>query len=706
MQNKVGFCLVIHNHQPVGNFDHVFKMAYEMAYKPFLDTLSDYPAIKISIHNSGCLLDWLEKNKPEHIERLSDLARQGRVEIIGGGYYEPILSIIPRADAAAQLTKMRRHIKDVFGEPPKGIWLTERIWEPSLAEILAENDVKYTLLDESHFLAAGIDKDRMIGHYITEKRGRLVNVFPIRKDLRYAIPFAEPRRTTEILRHLADLNPDACVTYGDDGEKFGIWPKTYEWVYEKKWLKRFFDELTANADWIEFKTLSQAYSDLPPTGRVYLPATSYHEMTQWALPTHAGIDLERIARELKSQNKWDDYGRFIRGGYWDNFLAKYAETNRMHKRMLRVSQKVSNCLQGSIHAGMAHDELMAGQCNCAYWHGLFGGLHLNYLRDAVLRKLSRAETYADLMNYGDSADTRIETCDYDADGLDEVMMESPRFRVAVKPSDGAVLEEIVMVREDFCVSNVLTRRPEIYHDQVRHAMTTDSDEITSAHDIVLAKEEGLADRIHYDRYVRSNFRDHFFHDLPEFDSSVRDDYEEYPRISSMPYAFETDKDDAGVSTKCRATFDAHASDGPTVINVDKTYRLSLNEALLTLAYHFTNKGKHHFSCQWGMELNLTLLAGEADDRKIRIDGGEFKPSSYFEEKTTKVTLIDGWQKFELTIDFGRPVLLRTYPVESISQSESGFERNYQGTCMTAFSPLDIAPNAKLEFDVTMRISNF
>jgi 4-alpha-glucanotransferase len=704
MANKVSFCLVIHNHQPVGNFGHVFEQAYKMAYKPFLDMLADYPAIKISIHNSGCLLDWIEKNKPEYIERLAALAAEGRVEIIGGGYYEPILSIIPRDDAAMQLTKMKNHIHDIFGKQPKGIWLTERIWEPGLPEVLAENDVEYTLLDESHFLAAGIDKDRMTGHYITEKYGHKVNVFPIRKDLRYAIPFAEPHRTVEILRHLADLSPGACVTYGDDGEKFGIWPKTYEWVYEKQWLKRFFDELTNNADWIQFKTLSEVYENTAPTGRVYLPATSYHEMTQWALPTSAGIDLERIVKELKTQNKWEDYGRFIRGGYWDNFLTKYTESNRLHKRMLRVSRKVAKCPEGSLHTDLAQSELMAGQCNCAYWHGLFGGLHLNYLRDAVMRHLSRAETYADLLNHGNSADTHFETYDYDADGFDEALLESPFFRIVVKPTDGAVIEEIILVREDFCISNVLTRRPEIYHDQVRHALTTNSDDVASAHDLILAKEKGLADHIHYDRHIRANFRDRLFHSLPDMESTIRDNCEEIPGLSALTYAVETTKGKDGVFAKCTGVFNVQAESGPSSIAIEKCFTLSLDEPLLKTKYRFRNESQLQCHCQWGVELNLTLLAGSAPDRKILVGDKEFSPSDIFEEYTSSVVLIDGWQNFRFEIDFHRKLFLRSYPVESVSQSESGFERNYQGTCLTAYSPIEIAPGACLEYEIVMKIA--
>ena len=76
-----------HNHQPVGNFDFVFESAYQKAYKPFLDMLEKYKDIKFNFHYTGSLLSWIEKNHPEHIEKLKNLAKEKRIEIQSGGFY-------------------------------------------------------------------------------------------------------------------------------------------------------------------------------------------------------------------------------------------------------------------------------------------------------------------------------------------------------------------------------------------------------------------------------------------------------------------------------------------------------------------------------------------------------------------------------------------------------------------------------------------
>ncbi len=98
MTHPLRLVLVFHNHQPVGNFDGVCEQAYEDSYKPFLDVFEQYPALPIALHTSGSLMEWLVARHPEYVERLAVLASAGRIEIVGGAFYEPILTMISTAD--------------------------------------------------------------------------------------------------------------------------------------------------------------------------------------------------------------------------------------------------------------------------------------------------------------------------------------------------------------------------------------------------------------------------------------------------------------------------------------------------------------------------------------------------------------------------------------------------------------------------------
>src|SRR5271166_1981767 len=99
----VRLILALHDHQPVGNFDGVFDEAYRTSYLPFLDVLENYPEIPFVLHTSGPLLEWLVDRHPEYIARVKVLVEAGRVEILGGGFFEPILTMIPDRDRVGQI---------------------------------------------------------------------------------------------------------------------------------------------------------------------------------------------------------------------------------------------------------------------------------------------------------------------------------------------------------------------------------------------------------------------------------------------------------------------------------------------------------------------------------------------------------------------------------------------------------------------------
>lgn len=152
-----------HSHQPVGNFDFVFAEAYEKAYKPFIDVLERFPAVHVTLHYTGPLWDWFLDHAPDYIARLKKLVEKGQVEIMGGGYYEPLLCAIPERDALAQIKRMQHFCLEHLGTRPKGMWLTERVWEPQMARTLARAGVEYTALDDAHFFASGLRREELFG---------------------------------------------------------------------------------------------------------------------------------------------------------------------------------------------------------------------------------------------------------------------------------------------------------------------------------------------------------------------------------------------------------------------------------------------------------------------------------------------------------------------------------------------------------------
>jgi hypothetical protein len=449
------FALGLHLHQPVGNFDSVFEQHLAEVYRPLLHEVIGGGCAPATLHLSGPLLDWLEQHNAGFLDELGRQVADGLVELLLAGYDEPILAALSRDDRLEQIARMREALSARFGVEAIGLWLTERVWEPDLAGDLHDAGVRYALVDDRHFLVAGFERAELYRPWHTEHGGRGLQLFPIDEQLRYLVPFRPPAELAAYLRQLREAGHELAVL-ADDGEKFGGWPGTHEWVYQKGWLREFLtalDQLRSDAE-IRLLTLGQALAEVPARGPAYLPTASYHEMEGWALPPEGARRLAALTAELGEQRMHGADGSLIRGSHWRNFLAKYPESNRMHKKMLalsRLSRERGDPPRARRAIGRA-------QCNDAYWHGVFGGLYLPHLREAIWRELARAEGE---LRRGEPL--AWEEHDLDHDGAPELWIHSAAFSALVSPARGAALEELTQFGELRNYADTLTRRREVYH---------------------------------------------------------------------------------------------------------------------------------------------------------------------------------------------------------------------------------------------------
>ncbi len=431
MAPRISLALAFHNHQPVGNFGWVFADVYEQAYLPMLEALERHPSVRVSLHYTGPLLQWLEAERPEFIERLRAIASREQVEILGGGYYEPVLASLPELDRIGQLRRMGDELETLFGRRPKGAWLAERVWEPDLPTSLVAGGYGWTILDDAHFRAAAIPEADLWGPYSTEDQGHLVDVFGTEQGLRYRIPFRDVEDVIGYLRDHATEDGSRVGMMGDDGEKFGAWPSTFEHCWGGgRWVERFFEALEANADWLTTVTPSAWLADHRPIGRVYVPTGSYAEMGEWALPADESLVYADVLHRAQAEGRPE--ARWLRGAFWRNFQVKYREINDLHKQMLRTSEKVAAMPAGPDRE-TAVDHLYRGQSNDCYWHGLFGGIYISHMRLATYEHLIAAEDLADTAAGRLDAAERL---DLDMDGFEELRLADPRAGRDGRPQRG------------------------------------------------------------------------------------------------------------------------------------------------------------------------------------------------------------------------------------------------------------------------------
>jgi len=655
------FIFGLHVHQPVGNFDHVFEEHAREVYLPLLTRLAERECLPLVLHISGPLLEWLDAHGDRYLDLVGRLVADGQVELLMSGVYEPVLASLPRSDRVEQIQWMRDAIRARFGVDPTGLWLTERVWEPELASDLAAAGVRYSLVDDRHFLITGFRPEQLHTYYMTESSGDYVALFPIHERLRYLVPF---RPVAELELYLQELHRAgrALAVLADDGEKFGGWPGTRAWVYEHGWLEQFLHviERLRHDGVIELTTCQAALRAVPSGGIAYLPTASYREMEGWALPADAGRRLAELERDLGEERLAGPAGSFVRGGHWRNFLVKYPEANRAHKMMLALSTLARE--RGDPPD--ARRAIARAQCNDAYWHGVFGGLYLPHLRGAIWQQLAVAEG-----SLRREESLAVEVLDFDGDGEPEVWVHSSRFSAVIAPHRGAGVEVYTLFADEVNYADTLTRRIEAYHEPVAKRV---NDESAAASGVAaggvaaggVAAGEGAAGApsIHdlergrvatgalpIDAESRALFLERVLPAAMQQSAYESGRYEPVLRWSDAQFTFAVERSGAVAEIVCVAK------------GLEKRFRFD-SHGRITVTYRWAGgaQPRDRFATELSLAHACTIAASPAAER---------------------------W----------------TYPIETVAQSERGIERTRQGDSVTILWDIGAAGDAFRQGRVTITL---
>ncbi|MFT3920909.1 MAG: DUF1926 domain-containing protein [Myxococcales bacterium] len=725
--NSIRLCLVLHNHQPVGNFEGVFEQAYRDAYLPFLDVFEQYD-LPIALHTSGPLMEWLDQHHPEYVDRVAGLVAKGRIEIVGGPFYEPILTMIPARDRVGQIKSYTDWLQSRLNAKVQGMWMPERVWEQSLTADLVAAGMKYTVLDDCHFKNAGLNDDQLHGYYLTEDDGRVLSIFPGSEPLRYTIPFQQPHATIDYLRGIAEKRAGAVVVFGDDGEKFGVWPETKQHVYDHGWLRQFFDALTANREWLHLTTLAEAVENVPPEGKVYLPDASYREMTEWALPVNQQIEYDHLVHELEHDGRWPRIKRFFQGGFWRNFKVKYPEANEMYARMMMASRRLAETAGATAGTGAtagspssalnalgaaagmssnaldalhyARQALYRGQCNCPYWHGAFGGIYLPHLRNAIYNQLIACDNLLDQATGCSGGYVEATVDDYNFDARPEIRLANDKLIGLIAPASGGMLYELDVRSICHNLLASLARRPESYHRKILAGPNNSNGNVASIHDRVVFKQAGLDQRLQYDRYPRKSLLDHFYDAGVNLHAISRGEATEHGDFVQGVYESKIRR----ASDRIQVQLSRLGNVAGREIRITKGITAVAGSPTLEIAYLLENLPTD-LATHFAIELNFAGLPSGADDRYFH-DGQGNRLGQLGRQldlsDVQSLGLVDEWLGIDVGLSFNRPTGLWTFPVETVSQSEGGFELVHQSVVVQPHWL--VKPDASGRWSVTIQLT--
>jgi len=640
IMKKTKLLFGVHSHQPVDNFDEVLFSAINRAYKPFFQTLKLFPDFKCSVHFSGWLLEFIKKNDNELFTLMQNLSNQ--IEFFSGGFYEPILASIPSCDRIAQIKKLNRFIEDNFNQTPTGLWLTERVWDDSIISDLSLCGIKYVIVDDYHLIANGTTKNHQ-GYYLTENNSQKIAIFPISKALRYSIPFDDVNRIENQLLSIAtaEKGDNAAIIF-DDGEKFGVWPQTYDLCYTNGWLKNFF-ELCTTSTIIETQTYREFFETNRALGLVYLPSVSYEEMGEWSA----------LDDEYSSQ-----------GGIWKNFFIKYPQSNWIHKRVLELSKKQTE----DEHY---LDCLYRAECNDVLWHGVFGGIYLPSLRDTAYRYIIECENLL--------KSRELEVLDIDFDGHDEYKLSSSELLCIIKPNYGASIVELDIRDKNFNLLNTLTRKPEKYHHQQQSEyLEQDDTQIKTIHHNILKVEDDK--RIYIDRYQKYSNLDHISEGSLNIENFKSNMFVEYGTFVNSLYE---------CVDKNRALFKCSGKILDTDAEITKSYILDKNSLLCDIEIKSDIKESLVYANEWNLHFAMY-------DR-LKINGMFLAEDMTLSAKI--LTIFDPYLEKTIKFDFGNEVQIFICKNYTVSQSESGVDYTTQHLSLMFLR--NFTKNLKFSFSFSM-----
>ncbi len=643
-----------HNSQPVGTSPERMEEVYRQAYKPFLMVLYNHPSITVSLHYSGYLLEWIGEAHPEFITVLNEMSERKQVEILGGAYYEPLLPMIPDADRVGQIELQTNYLRKVFGRRPRGCWLPQRVWDPSLAPALKRSGMEYTFLSENDFTASGFTVRDLATPCVVEDQGKPVTVLPTSREVGYLVPFGEPREIVEVISRYGSEEDEAVLSLMVPGEKLGARDNTYERCYGQKWLDQFFTALEeAGETVVPVNPTVHLRGRNISRPRAYFPPSTYDELMRWArkqerINEYVSERDEIVTRSGRPSSQWS---------YFRQFLSDYPESRALYDRMLYTHVLVNQIRGDQYRKKAAREELWRSQFHQAYWHNREGGIYRNSLRKSAYAALLEAEKITRVQGIFIPS---VSTVDIDMDGRKEYLYRGHKLNGFVHTL-GGILFEFDHLKTSWNYLDTMARRREPYHEDYPGELVFDSG-------------------------PRRAFLDHLFQDDETLENFVRGEYREAGPFRRMNYdVVSCNRDNPQVHLKARAgvTLSRRSSE----LELLKGYRFKKDG--LEVSYRLINRGTRYINGIFGSEVNLSLASEKPEEQEIVLLGdGEpkSKPCSLADQvlpadDAETMQLHDVPNRTLLTLSMPGVTDVWLAPVYSYTRRGDGWDRIYQSTCL-------------------------
>ena len=651
------------NNVPYGSSDYLFEQVYQKAYKPFLTELYHFNEINLTLYYSGVVLDWLEKNHPEFIMLLNDMVKRKQIEILGGGYYHPAFPLIPHTDRLGQIESLTTYIRELFGKRPRGGWIPESIWEPSLVSMLKSSGLEYIFLREHHFQGAGITDNALFAPVLTENQGKIITAFPVLRGSFSGRMKKTPEDAVKSILAKGSSKKSSVVVLMENGEELGYWNDSHTLLYKNKWLNRFLTILEDHKDSIDFSSPGTLNREITPLRKLYFKSSAYNEVQDWFNGTQS---QKKKAAASHGEPTFPP-------GDFRQVLTKYEESNLLYAKMIYTHVLVNQIRGDKARKKTARNELWKGQNHQVYWPTCWGGIYTNSYRKAAYRAFLDAEK---ITHEKGIFIPSIVSVDFDMDGQEEYLFQGEELN-GYTHAKGGVLFELDYLPVSWNYLDTFSRYQEPYHGNG-------------------TKNKGL------DWFPRKAFMDHFFHQKEKVEAFDTMAYKEAGDFINSQYELaEFHRDQKLIIF--RRSGSVKLEKGTCKVDLSKAFKFAKSE--ITVSYTITNASNKDAVLNFGSELNLSFAANCVESLRLYSLSGLKQRELGLGKKTssecTGIRMEDITNKVEITFSADTEFTLWSLPVETVHKTHEGYSEQYQSTCFLPRWKLNLKPEESWKTDLRL-----
>ena len=654
---------------PIGIMPDEMEETYQNYYRPLLKALYAHPQIHLVLFFSGNLLKWLEKHHGEFFDVLVEMVKRRQLEILGGGYYAPMLNLISKQDSIGQIELLTTYLRRNFGRRPRGCWITEQIWEPFMPSTLKSAGMDYVFLNEYHFWKAGFEERDFYTPCITEDQGKTVMVFPMVHDVYQNFWQMTP---DEIRKKITD------VKSGRDDQVISLIHTMHHNEKDATDIETHLENILSCLD--ELLAAKKIDTILPSRylrknqrfSRGYFPATSFDEMQAYGSSDDFGNYLHRKGTLTSGMGRTGYYY----GNLFRQNLSRYNEVNLMYAKMQFV-QSLTTQIRGDIYRRKAaREELWRGQSNAPFWHGERGGVYENNYRKEIYAALIRSEKLT--REQGIFAPS-ILSLDFDMDGLDEFLYQGNQINAYIH-SMGGILFELDFLPSPWNYLDTMGRYPEVYHGSGQEAQG-------------------------YDAYPRKSFVDHFLQPDVTIEHFTRMIWEGGCDFANTRYDIKGTTGAMKKKLEIPLFAEGILRQNAQRVSLEKTY--SFSRRTIQVQYCITNTNESELHTIFSPEINLSFVSNNVKHLRFYSSSQKNKKvetdlSALELESISQVIFEDQFNKVRIEVLFSPDTNCWSLPLNTEHLNRNHWQETYQASTLLPRWTLHLGPGE--EHHCTVNIS--